>query len=257
MRCWRRSPIKRGRKHGRLSSNGAHGTVCAPQRARSQRWLFCGHVYRAEQRLRRSREDGGLPMKAGLANEAAGDVRYAYKASLIGAAHQFALTEAGLAWRIGGKSGIWPYADIAAIRLSYRAVSMQSRRFRADIEAASRQRLAILSTSWQTVALMAPQDHDYRAFITQLHRGIEKAGSKVALIGGVKPGVYAAGIALLVLVAIAISGLFVRAIATGEWAGGLFLVGFAALFAWQIGGLVLRNRARAYTSAPFPAALLR
>jgi hypothetical protein len=103
---------------------------------------------------------------------------------------------------------------------------------------------------------MAPQDHDYRAFITQLHRRIEKAGSKVALIGGVKPGVYAAGIVLLVLVAIAISGLFVRAIATGEWAGGLFLVGFAALFAWQIGGFVWRNRPRAYTSDHLPEALL-
>ncbi len=62
------------------------------------------------------------------------ETRYAYKASLIGSAHQFELTDAGLSWRIAGRSGIWPYAEIAAIRLSYRPVSMQSRRFRADIE---------------------------------------------------------------------------------------------------------------------------
>jgi hypothetical protein len=60
--------------------------------------------------------------------------RYAYKASLIGSAHQFELTGEGLSWRVAGKSGVWPYAGIAAIRLSYRPVSMQSRRFRADIE---------------------------------------------------------------------------------------------------------------------------
>src|SRR5438067_4834581 len=32
MRCWRRSPIERGSKHGNLSSNGAHSTARAPHR---------------------------------------------------------------------------------------------------------------------------------------------------------------------------------------------------------------------------------
>src|SRR5258706_119955 len=108
------------------------------------------------ERLRRSRENGGLAIMTGLANGAEAYFRYAYKASLIGAAHQFELTDEGLSWQIGGKAGVWPYGDIAAIRLSYRPVSMQSRRFRADIEHANRQRIAILSTSWQTVALVAP-----------------------------------------------------------------------------------------------------
>ena len=133
---------------------------------------------------------------------------------------------------------------------------MQSRRFRADIESASGQRIAILSTSWQTAALMAPQDHDYRAFITQLHARMKQAGSNATLIGGLGPHIYAAGIVLLALVAMAMAGLLVRAIATGEWAGALFLVGFAALFAWQVGGFVRRNRPRAYTFDHLPEALL-
>jgi hypothetical protein len=181
---------------------------------------------------------------------------YAYKASLIGAAHQFELTDDGLSWQAGNKSGLWPYLEIAAIRLSYRPVSMQSRRFRADIESASGQRIVILSTSWQTVALMTPQDRPYRAFITQLHARMRQAGSKAALIGGIGPKTHAAGIVLLALVAIAIAGLLVRAVATGEWAGGLFLVGFAALFTWQIGGFVLRNRPSAYTFDHLPEALM-
>jgi membrane protein CcdC involved in cytochrome C biogenesis len=61
---------------------------------------------------------------------------------------------------------------------------------------------------------------------------------------------------LLVLVAIAMSGLLVRAIASGEFAGVLFLVGFAALFAWQVGGFVRRNRPLAYTFDHLPKALL-
>jgi hypothetical protein len=197
-------------------------------------------------------------MTTGLANEAAAasDVRYAYKASLIGAAHQFVLTDQGLRWQIGGRSAVWPYADIASIRLTYRPVSMQSRRFRADIERANRQRLAILSTSWQTVTLMAPQDQDYRAFIAQLHQRMQNAGSKAELIGGIGPKTYAAAVVLLALVAIAIAGLLVRAIATGEFAGALFLVGFAALFGWQIGGFISRNKPQTYTFDHLPQALL-
>ena len=197
-----------------------------------------------------------MPVTIDLPNEAAIGARYAYKPSLIGAAHQFELTDDGLSWRVAGRSGVWPYAEISAIRLSYRPVSMQSHRFRADIENANRQRITILSTSWQTVALMAPQDHDYRAFITQLHARMAKAGGNAALIGGIGPKTWAAGIVLLALVAIAIAGLLVRAIGTGEWAGALFLIGFAGLFAWQIGGFVGRNRPRAYTFEHLPEALL-
>jgi hypothetical protein len=103
---------------------------------------------------------------------------------------------------------------------------------------------------------MAPQDHDYRAFITQLHARMAKAGGNAALIGGIGPKTWAAGIVLLALVAIAIAGLLVRAIGTGEWAGALFLIGFAGLFAWQIGGFVGRNRPRAYSFDHLPEALL-
>ena len=191
-----------------------------------------------------------------ISAERAPIVRYAYKASLIGAAHRFELADEGMTWLIAGKSGLWPYADICAIRLSYRPVSMQSRRFRADIDHVSGGRIAVLSTTWQTAALMAPQDHDYRVFIAQLHERMEKAGSRAALIGGLRPRIFAAAIVFLTLVAIAISGLLVRAIATGEFAGVLFLLGFAALFAWQIGGFVRRNKHQAYTFDRLPEALL-
>jgi hypothetical protein len=194
--------------------------------------------------------------EATISAESAPASHYAYKASLIGAAHQFELTDDGLSWQVGSKSGVWAYADIAAIRLSYRPVSMQSRRFRADIESVSRQRIAILSTSWQTVALMAPQDREYRGFITQLHARIQAAGGKVELIGGIGRKTYAAGLMLLAVVGIAISGLLVRAIATREFSAALFLVGFALLFGWQIGGFVGRNRPQVYTLDHLPQPLL-
>src|SRR5215831_14057118 len=173
-------------------------------------------------------------------------IGYAYKASLIGAAQQFELTDDGLSFRFAGRSGLWRYADIAAIRLSYRPVSMQSRRFRADLQHVDRGRLVILSTSWQTAALMAPQDGDYRAFIVELHERMARAGSKAALSGGLAPNTFTIGVAFVALLATAMAALLIRSLATGEFAGALFLVGFTALFGWQVGGFIRRNRPLSY-----------
>jgi hypothetical protein len=181
--------------------------------------------------------------------------RYAYKASLVGAAHQFELTDDGLVWRLGGRSGTWRYDEISAIRLSYRPVSMQARRFRADISRMSGGRMPIVSTSWQTAALMAPND-DYRAFITELHARLARAGSAATLTGGLGPKTYLCALALLVLVTLAMAGLLIRAIAIREYGGALFLMGFAALFGWQVGGFVRRNRPLAYSFDHIPEALL-
>ena len=184
------------------------------------------------------------------------NLHYAYKASLIGSTHRFELTEQGLSWRIAGRSGLWSYEDIASVRLSYRPVSMQARRFRADIGNANGGRLSILSTSWQTAALMAPQDKDYRDFIVELHVRMAKAGNRAVLTGGLGPRVYVAAIVCVALLAIAMSGLLLRSIVSGEWAGALFLAGFAALFAWQVGGFVTRNKPLTCTFDSLPAALL-
>jgi len=196
-----------------------------------------------------------LPSQAAGSGETA-PVNYAYKASLIAAAHRFELTDAGLSWRIGRRSGVWAYRDVAGIRLSFRPVSMQSRRFRADIETTGGARIAILSTTWQTVALMAPQDQLYRVFIVELHRRMKAAGSKATLAGGIGTKTYAAAILVLALVGLAIAGLLLRALATAEFTAALSLVGFAALFAWQIGGFVRRNRPHSYGFDDLPERLL-
>ena len=183
-------------------------------------------------------------------------LHYAYKASLIGSAHHFELTEQGLSWRIAGRSGLWPYRDITSVRLSYRPVSMQARRFRADIGNSDGGKLSIFSTSWQTAALMAPQDKDYRDFINELHARMAKAESRAVLSGGLGPRLYMAAIVCVALVAIAMGGLLVQSVASGQWAGALFLLGFAALFAWQVGGFVRRNKPLGYSFGEVPQTLL-
>src|SRR2546430_16868633 len=103
---------------------------------------------------------------------------------------------------------------------------MQARRFRADLHHVNGSRLVIISTSWQTAALMAPQDKDYRVFVVALHERMANAGSNAKLSGGVGRRVYAAGGALLGLVGAGVARVLVRALAIREVAGAAVLVGF-------------------------------
>src|SRR5581483_3593981 len=182
--------------------------------------------------------------------------QYAFKPSLMGAAHQFELTDGGLSWRLAGRSGVWPYTDISAIRLSYRPVTMQADRFRADIPHVKRARITVVSATWQTAALMSAQNQDNRTFMVELHERMAQAGSRATLTGGLSPNLYAAGLTLVILLAIGMAALFIRALVTGEFSGALFLLGFAALFGWQIGGFLRRNRPLVYSFADIPARLL-
>ncbi|SPP94290.1 MULTISPECIES: hypothetical protein [unclassified Bradyrhizobium] len=188
--------------------------------------------------------------------EAGSATSYAYKASLIGSAHRFELTEQGLSWHVAGRSGLWRYDEISAIRLSFRPVSMQQHRFRADISRDGGGRVAILSTSWQTAALMAPQDNGFRDFLIELHARMAKAGSRAELTAGLGRTTYAAVLAFLSVLTLAMTGLLISALMIGEFAGALFIVGFAALFAWQIGGFVRRNQPRSYSFDQLPRSLL-
>lgn len=181
---------------------------------------------------------------------------YAYKASLIGSAHRFELTGEGLSWHIAGRSGVWRYDEISAVRLSFRPVSMQQHRFRADVSRVSGGRIAILSTSWQTAALMAPQDRGFRDFLVELHARMAKAGSRAELTAGLGRKTYAVVLAFLAMLAVAMAGLLIRALMIGEFAGALFILGFAALFAWQVGGFVRRNQPRSYGFDRLPRSLL-
>ena len=183
-------------------------------------------------------------------------IRYAYKASLIGSAHQFELTGRGLSWKISGRSGEWLYRDITAVSLSFRPTSMQAHRFRADVRHKDGGRIRIVSTNWQTVSLMTPQDNGYRAFIEGLHARMAQAGSTARLTGGLPYSIYAAALVFVGLLGIAMIGLFVRALMTGEYAGASFLVAFVLLFNWQIGGFIRRNKPITYSFDHLPDALL-
>lgn len=188
--------------------------------------------------------------------EASDGRTYFYRASLMGPAYRFELTDDGLVWKIGRRSGIWPYADVASVRLSYRPMAMQRRRFSADIRNRDGRRLRMFSTSKQTAALMEPQ-FGYPAFITTLHERLAGAGSTATLRAGIKPLTFNVLMTALALLGLAMAALLIRALIVGEFAGVVFIVLLGALFGWQGWDFLRRNRPRSYTFDDMPKDLLQ
>lgn len=187
--------------------------------------------------------------------EASDGQTYFYRSSLMGPAYRFELTDEGIVWSIGRRSGLWPYADVSSVRLSYRPMAMQRKRYSAELRNRAGKRLKMFSTTKQTAALMEPQ-FGYPAFIATLHDRLAAAGSTATLSAGIKPLTFNILLTALALLGLAMAALLIRALVTGEWAGVVFIVLLSALFGWQGWDFLRRNRPRRYTFDNVPKDLL-
>lgn len=186
-----------------------------------------------------------------------GDVfSYAFKPSLTGAARHFELDDDGLSFRSGYRAGVWQYADIVGVRLTYRPISMLARRFRADIRHKNGKMLTLISATWASIALVTPRDEPYRAFVSELHKRLQSSGTTIAYAAGLRPVVFAIAAVALGAVMLALAGLLIRALAMGQMTAALFMLGFAAWFGWTIGRWLLLNKPRAYDPDDLPEELL-
>lgn len=189
-------------------------------------------------------------------SEPSARLSYAYKPSLTGAARHFELGDDGITFRSGYRAGVWQYRDIASVSLSYRPISMLSRRFRADIRHKDGKVLTLVSATWASIALVTPQDAPYRAFVSELHRRLQSSEGTIIYAAGLKPPLFAIAAGALGAVMLALAGLLVRAIAMGSMTAALFMLGFAAWFGWTIGRWLLLNKPRTYDPANLPQELL-
>jgi hypothetical protein len=215
----------------------------------------CGH-------LEARRGSALIPQTAaGPPASTSDDPFYSYKPSLMGAAWELRLRPDALGWRFGRHEGRVPYGRIARIRLSFRPVTMQTRRFVTEIWPNQGPRLSIGSTSWRSMVEQATQDRAYGAFIRELHRRIAAAHAQssceqVSFETGSPAMLYWPGLAVFVGAASALAALTVRALQVGEWAGAAFVGGFFALFAWQSGTYFRRNRPGRYRPDALPRDLV-
>ena len=183
---------------------------------------------------------------------ASGDPVYMHKPSLMGAASEFRLRQDALEWRVGGHDGRIPYARIRRVRLSYRPVTMQSRRFVAEIWPADGAKLSIASTSWRSLLEQEAKDEAYGAFIRELHRRIAAAGAPAAFDTGSPAILYWPGLAVFVGAGLGLAVLTVHALQTGAFAGAALVGGFFGLLLWQSGNYFRRNRPGRYRPEAVP-----
>jgi hypothetical protein len=183
-------------------------------------------------------------------------VTYAYKPSLMGAAWELSLEPDALAWRCGFRDGRIPYGRITRVRLSFRPVTMQSRRFVTEIWWADGPRLVIASSSWRSLVEQEAQDRPYGTFVRALHRRLAAAGTTAAFETGSPAALYWPGLAMFAGVAVALAALTVRALETGAYAGAALVGGFLALFLWQSGAYFRRNRPGRYHPDALPRELV-
>jgi hypothetical protein len=184
------------------------------------------------------------------------DLTYSYKPSLLGAAWEFRLRLDALQWQAGRHAGAIPYDRIVRVRLSFRPVSMQTRRFVTEIWLATGVRLSIPSTSSRSLVEQAAQDQAYGAFVRGLHRRMMAARTQARFETGRPAALYWPGLAVFVLVALGLAALAVRALEAGAWAGAAFIGGFFALFVWRSGTYFQRNRPGRYRPDALPKDLV-
>lgn len=195
-------------------------------------------------------------MSGQAAGAAANGIVYSYRPSLLGAAWQFELADDGIEWVAGRRSGRIPYRDVRKLRLSFRPANLQSQRFLAEIWAEDAPKLAIASSSWKSMFEQERLNKPYSTFVAELHRRLVAAQAPARYERGMTALRYWPGLMLFSAVALVISVLILRALQTGALSGAAFIAVFLALFVWQGGIYLRRNRPGVYRPDALPMDLL-
>ena len=190
---------------------------------------------------------------AGLGGDSAA---YAYRPSLVGAAWEFKLTNDGIEWVAGSKSGRILFRNIRRLRMSYRPVNMQSQRFMTEVWADGAAKLSIVSTSWKSMFEQERRDKPYSAFVAELHRRIAQAGATTLFEQGSNRLIYWPGLIVFAGVVLGLCVLIVRALQENAMGGAAFIGAFLALFLWQGGNFLRRNWPGIYCPDALPAELM-
>ena len=177
---------------------------------------------------------------------------YTYRASALGPLRTFTLLEDGIDWGAGIQSGHIPYRSVRCVRMSFRPTSMQSRRFVVELWGKDAPKLQIASSTWKSIAEQERLDQSYATFVRELHARIARAAGPARFLQGSNPLIYWPSLVVFVMVALGLAALIVQAKRADAIAGAALGGAFLALYVWQGGNFIRRNRPGTYRADALP-----
>lgn len=181
---------------------------------------------------------------------------YRYRPRLIGGEFELTLAPDALEWAAGMRTGHLAYGDIKRVRLSFQPSNLMTRRCVCEIWPQSGGRLSVSSSSARSLLDSTDHGPEFRAFVTALVRKVGGAGGAPRLEAGMVAWRWWP---MMIITIAVLGGAFVlglRAFVTGETVFGLAVLGLAALFGWQMGSLIGRNRPRTFAPNAIPPGVL-
>jgi len=188
--------------------------------------------------------------------DAEGALAYSYRPSLLGAPWNFTLVGETLEYRAGRRSGRIALRQIRRIRLSFRPVTMQTRRFVTEIWAEDAPKIEICSSSWKSMVEQEKLDRAYATFVMELHRRLASAGVPTTFEQGSSPLLYWPGLAIFLAASLGLAALTVVALEARIWSGAVIVAVFFMFLLWQSGNFFRRNLPGIYRADALPPLLL-
>jgi hypothetical protein len=135
-------------------------------------------------------------------------------------------------------------------------MTMQSRRFVAEIWSNAAPKLQIASTSWRSIMEQEAQDRPFGDFMRRLSERVAASSAAAEFRTGSPLLLWGLGLLLFAGMLIAIPLLAFRTVTAGAAGGALLIVAFLGLFIWQLGRFFWRNQPGEYDPLNVPTRVL-
>lgn len=181
---------------------------------------------------------------------------YRQRARPFGAEIGFRLDHNGLTIDNGRKIALWPYHEIAEIRLTYEPKSVVWHAFRIKLVDRKGRSVSMTNLNWTSYVQANRQDAEYTRFVSDLIDRIRKANPRLVAVAGKPALLYFATLAFASLSGLLLLATAVMAAMAGAWLSAGLAMLFLLPFSRMSLQLIRRNKPEDFSRQAIPARLM-